>query len=85
MEVRNKETREKVEKTPMDYMEEAIEAVEHYDLVRLGKRKSDSQVEQLKASAINKINLYNNLVGIKGLLTIGKSRDAIVAFRKRSK
>jgi hypothetical protein len=77
MSTENKETKKKPEVTVTDLMEDGIEAVRQMDLVRLGKKQSDTSVADLKKTALKKITLYNNVVGIPGSLTISKARETI--------
>jgi len=85
MTTETKETKKKPEITPTDLMEDGIEAVRQMDLVRLGKKQSESSVEDLKKIALKKITLYNNAVGIPGGLTISNARAVLAAMWVKNK
>lgn len=75
----------KQEVTTFDLAEDAIEAVRQMDLVRLNKKKSDQTFVELKTIALKKIALHNNVIGIKGSLTISKAREAISDIYSKNK
>lgn len=82
MTVENKKAKKR-EPTVTDFLEDAIEAVHQMDLVRLGKKQGS--VDDLKTVALKKIQIYNNLVDIKGSLTIGKARATLADIYRVAK